>query len=54
MPPALVNRAARYLEAVAVLVSEGVLPEHLDTRHADQLATTFRKDAASLRYYAGE
>ena len=54
MPPGLVNRAARYLEAAANLVHEGVLPEDFITDHAGQLADTFRQDAASLRYYAGE
>ena len=54
MPPGLVNRAARYLEAAAILVHEGVLPEDFTTAHAGQLADTFRQDAASLRYYAGE
>ena len=54
MPPGLVNRAARYLEAAATLVHDGVLPEDFDTTHAGQLAATFRQDAASLRYYAGE
>lgn len=52
MPPGLVNRAARYLEAAAVLVHEGVRPEDFDTAHADQLAATFMQDAAGLRYYA--
>ena len=54
MPPGLVNRAARYLEAAAILVHDGVLPEDFNTTHAGQLAATFRQDAASLRYYAGE
>jgi hypothetical protein len=54
MPPGLVNRAARYLEAAAILVHDGVLPEDFSTTHAGQLATTFRQDAASLRSYAGE
>jgi len=54
MPPGLVNRAARYLEAAAILVNEGVLPEDFNTTHAGQLAATFLQDAASLRYYAGE
>jgi hypothetical protein len=54
MPPGLVNRAARYLEASAALVEDGVLPEHLDTSHAVQLAATFRNDAAVLRRRAGE
>jgi hypothetical protein len=54
MPPGLVNRAARYLEAAATLVHDGVLPEDFNTTHAGQLAATFLQDAASLRYYAGE
>lgn len=52
MPPGLVNRAARYLEATAALVQNGVLPDNLDPHDAGQLAATFREDAASLRYYA--
>jgi hypothetical protein len=52
MPPGLVNRAARYLEAAAVLVHEGAAPEDFDAAHADQLAATFMQDAAGLRYYA--
>jgi hypothetical protein len=54
MPPGLVNRAARYLEAAATLVQEGVLPEDFSATHAGELADTFLQDAASLRYYAGE
>jgi len=54
MPPGLVNRAARYLEAAAILVHQGVLPADFTTAHAGQLEDTFRQDAASLRYYAGE
>jgi hypothetical protein len=54
MPPGLVNRAARYLEAAAILVHEGVLPEDFSPTHADQLAATFMRDAESLRYYADE
>lgn len=54
MPPGLVNRAARYLEAAASLVSDGVLPADFSTTHAGNLAATFLQDAASLRYYAGE
>ncbi len=54
MPPGLVNRAGRYLEAAAILVHEGVLPEDFSTAHAGQLAATFMQDAASLRYYADE
>jgi len=54
MSPGLVNRAARYLEAAASLVNEGVLPEDFSTSHAGQLAGVVAQDAASLRYYAGE
>jgi hypothetical protein len=54
MPPGLVNRAARYLEAAAALVHDGVLPRDFDPTDAGRLAATFQEDAASLRYYAGE
>ena len=54
MPPGLVNRAARYLEAAAILVNDGVLPEDFNSAHAGELAATFLQDAASLRYYADE
>ena len=54
MPPGLVNRAARYLEAAATLVNDGVLPEDFNSTHASELAATFLQDAASLRYYADE
>ena len=54
MPPGLVNRAARYLEAAATLVNDGVLPEDFNSTHASELADTFLQDAASLRYYADE
>ncbi|TCO15677.1 hypothetical protein EV652_12150 [Kribbella steppae] len=54
MPPGLVNRAGRYLEAAASLVSHGVLPEGFNGAHADQLAATFVQDAVSLRYCTGE
>jgi hypothetical protein len=54
IPPGLVNRAARYLEAAAILVHDGVLPEDFSTTHAGQLQDTFLQDAASLRYYADE
>jgi len=54
MPPSLLNRAARYLEAAAALVrGEGIVPEGFDLAAAGQLADTFDKDAAALRYYAG-
>lgn len=52
IPPGLINRVARYLEAAATLVNAGVLPDEFTSEHADQLATTFRKDAANWRYYA--
>ncbi|MBN9619125.1 MAG: hypothetical protein J0H43_05265, partial [Actinobacteria bacterium] len=53
VPPALLNRAARYLEAAAALVrDEGIVPDEFDPAHAGQLADTFEKDAATLRYYA--
>lgn len=54
MPPELVNRAARYLEATASLVNDGVPPEDFSPTHPGQIAATFTQDAASLRYYAGE
>jgi hypothetical protein len=54
LPPGLVHRAARYLEAAAALVHGGVLPEDLSTTHAAPLAATFLQDAASLRYYADD
>ena len=54
MPPGLVNRAARYLEAAATLVNEGGLPADFTAAQAGQLAATFLQDAASLRYYADE
>jgi len=54
MPPGLLNRTARYLEAAASLVNKGVLPEAFNAANADQLAATFMQDAASLRYYVGE
>ncbi len=53
VPPALLNRAARYLEAAAALVREGgIVPDKFNTASAGQLADTFDKDAAALRYYA--
>jgi hypothetical protein len=54
LPPGLVNRAARYLEAAATLVHGGVLPEDVSPPQAGGLAATFRQDAASLRYFAAE
>jgi hypothetical protein len=53
-PPGLVNRAARYLEAAATLVHQGVLPQDFTATQAGELAATFLQDAASLRYYADE
>jgi hypothetical protein len=55
IPPGLLNRTARYLEACARLVrDEGILPENVNPAHADQLADAFATDAAGVRYYAGE
>ena len=54
MPPGLVNRAARYLEAAATLVHQGGLPADFTASGAGRLAATFRQDAASLRYHASE
>lgn len=52
-PPALLNRAARYLEAAAAMVrDEGVLPDAFDPAHATQLADTFQADAVAMRYYS--
>jgi hypothetical protein len=52
MPPGLVNRIARYLEAAAALVDDGVLPDEFDPAHAGQLSAAFADDAARLRSYA--
>jgi hypothetical protein len=53
MPPALLNRAARYLEAAALVIrTDGVLPAGLDAAAASQLADAFDMDAVSLRAYA--
>lgn len=55
MPPGLLHRAARYLEVSAQLVrDDGILPEHVDPAHAEPLAATLAKDAAGIRFYAGE
>lgn len=52
-PPALLNRAARYLETAAALVrDQGVVPADFDPARAAELADTFARDAAALRYYA--
>jgi hypothetical protein len=52
-PPALLNRAARYLEAAAALArTGGVVPDGFDPPHAAQLAGTFEADAMAARYYA--
>jgi hypothetical protein len=52
-PPALLNRAARYLQAAAAIVRDyGVLPDRFDATHAAQLADTFETDALALRYYS--
>lgn len=53
VPPALLNRVARYLDAAAVLVrTEGVLPDGFDPTHATQLADTFEADSVTVRYYS--
>lgn len=55
LPPGLLHRAARYLEACAQLVKdEHIVPEGIPAAHADQLAATFDRDAAGLRYYASD
>ena len=52
-PPALLNRAARYLQAAAAMVrDDGVLPDGFDATHAAQLADTFETDALAMRYYS--
>jgi hypothetical protein len=52
-PPALLNRAARYLEAAAAMVrDDGVLPDGFDPARATQLADTFAADAVAMRYYS--
>jgi len=52
-PPALLNRAARYLEAAAAIVrDDGVLPDGFDPARATQLADTFAADAVAMRYYS--
>jgi hypothetical protein len=52
-PPALLNRAARYLQAAAAIVrDEGVLPDRFDATYAAQLADTFETDALAMRYYS--
>lgn len=53
LPPGLLNRAARYLQACAQLIRDDhILPEDVPAEHAEQLAATFAQDAAALRYYA--
>ena len=53
LPPALLNRVARYLEAPAALVrNEGAVPDGFDPAHAAQLAGTFEADAMAARYYS--
>ena len=53
LPRALLNRAARYLEAAAALVrDEEVLPDGFDPAHVTQFAGTFEADAVAARYYA--
>lgn len=52
-PPALLNRAARYLETAALLVrDQDVVPADFNPAQAEGLAATFAEDAAALRYYA--
>ena len=52
-PPGLINRVARYLEATAALVNDGVMPDGFAPSHAGQLAATFTEDAANLRATTG-
>jgi hypothetical protein len=53
LPPALLNRVARYLDAAAALVrNEAVLPGGFDPAHATQLADTFEADSVAARYYS--
>jgi hypothetical protein len=52
MPPGLVHRAARYLDAAATLVADGVLPDGVDPIETGHLAAALRRDAANLRSYA--
>lgn len=50
-PPALLNRAARYLHAAAAIVRDyGVLPDRFDASRAAQLADTFEADALAVRF----
>jgi hypothetical protein len=52
-PPALLNRAARYLQAAAAMLrDDGVLPDRFDATYAVQLADTFEADAVAMRYYS--
>lgn len=52
-PPALLNRAARYLAAAATIVrDEGVLPDAFDPAHTTQLSDTFQADTVAMRYYS--
>lgn len=52
-PPALLNRAARYLQAAAAIVrDDGILPERFDPARAARLADTFEADALAVRYYS--
>jgi hypothetical protein len=52
-PPALLNRAARYLQAAAAIVrDDGVLPDRFDPAGAAQLADTFEADTLAVRYYS--
>jgi len=54
-PPALLNRAARYLQAAAATArDEGVLPDRFHAARAAQLADTFETDALAVRYYSDD
>lgn len=52
-PPALLNRAARYLQAAAAIVRDDrVVPDRFDATHAAQLADPFETEARAMRYYS--
>lgn len=54
-PPALLNRAARYLQAAAAMTrDEGVMAGRFDAAAATQLADTFEADAVAVRYYSDD
>jgi hypothetical protein len=53
VPPALLNRAARYLEAAAAIARDkGAMPDRFGTARAIQLADAFEADALTLRHYS--